>query len=38
MNSNQNAIRSGGAAIIFFTALSSISAIATALLPFVVHA
>jgi hypothetical protein len=37
MNSQQNAIRSGGAAIVFFTALSSVTAIATALLPFVLQ-
>ena len=38
MTANENGLRSGSAAIIFFTALSSVSAIATALLPFVVHA
>jgi hypothetical protein len=38
MNANQNALRSGSAAIVFFTALSSISASATALLPFLAHA
>jgi len=36
MNNNQNSLRSGGAAIAFFTALSSVAAIATALLPFLV--
>jgi hypothetical protein len=39
MNNNHgNPLRSGSAAIVLFTALSSISAIATALLPFVAHA
>ena len=38
MNSNQFAMRSGSAAIVFFTALSSVSAIATALLPFIIGA
>jgi hypothetical protein len=38
MTNNETALRSGSAAIIFFTALSSVSAIATALLPFLVHA
>jgi hypothetical protein len=37
-SSNETALRSGSAAIILFTALSSVSAIATALLPFVLHA
>jgi hypothetical protein len=37
MNSSENALRSGSAAIILFTALSSVSAIATALLPFVIN-
>ena len=38
MNSNENALRSGSAAILFFTALSTVSALATALLPFLIHA
>jgi hypothetical protein len=38
MNTTENAMRSGSAAIIFFAALSSVSAIATALLPFVLYA
>ena len=37
MNTNQNEIRSGGAAIVFFTALSTMAAIGTALLPFIVQ-
>jgi hypothetical protein len=36
MHGERNDLRSGGAAIIFFTALSSTAAIATALLPFIV--
>ena len=38
MNSHDLALRSGSVAIVFFTALSSLSAIATALLPFIIHA
>jgi len=38
MNINESALRSGSAAIVFFTALSSVSAIATALLPFIIAA
>jgi len=38
MNSNDYGLRSGSAAIVFFTALSSVSAIATALLPFIINA
>ena len=38
MNSQDLALRSGSAAIVFFTALSSVSAIDTALLPFIIHA
>lgn len=36
MGSEKNELRSGGAAVILFTALSSTAAIATALLPFVI--
>jgi len=38
MSSNEKAMRSGSAAIVFFTALSSMTALAAALLPFVLHA
>jgi hypothetical protein len=38
MNDNRVAMRSGSAAIYFFTGLSSMSVIATALLPFLIHA
>jgi hypothetical protein len=36
MGGNENALRSGSAAIVLFTALSGISAIATALLPLLI--
>ena len=36
MHGEKTELRSGSAAIIFFTALSSTAAIATALLPFIV--
>jgi hypothetical protein len=38
MGNNENALRSGSAAIVLFTFLSSVSAIATALLPVVIGA
>lgn len=37
MNSEKNELRSGNAAAILFTALSSTAAIVTALLPFVIN-
>jgi hypothetical protein len=36
MSANEKAMRSGSAAIVFFAALSSVSAIATALLPMLI--
>jgi hypothetical protein len=36
MNGNENALRSGSIAAVFFTTVSSATAIAIALLPFVV--
>jgi hypothetical protein len=37
MSNREKALQSGSAAIIFFTTLSSVTAIAAALLPFVIH-
>jgi hypothetical protein len=38
MNNYEKDTRSGSTAIVFFTAISSVTAIATALLPFALHA
>jgi len=37
MSNHENSLRSGSLAIIFFTTLSSATAIAAALLPFIIH-
>jgi len=37
MSDEQKALRSGGVAIVFFTALSSVAALATAVVPFIIQ-
>jgi hypothetical protein len=37
MSNKEKALHSGSAAVVFFTTLSSVGAIATALLPFVIR-